>query len=172
MTVRRMSEMVTDLTDYARAGLGPIPVVRRVVDLGRITEDLVAECRALDPSDRIRLECSGDLTGEWDSSRLSQAVSNLIRNAVTHGEGEVRVRVQDAGDRVELHVHNAGEPIPPDRVALIFQPFERGTNDGRGLGLGLYIVRAIANAHGGTVDVSSSRTEGTTFRLSLPRRPA
>jgi signal transduction histidine kinase len=169
-TVKRMSEMVTDLTDYARAGLGPIPVVRRTVDLGRLAADVVAECHALDGGDRIRVETTGDVSGEWDANRLAQAISNLVRNAITHGEGEVRVRLQDAGDGVEVHVHNRGEPIPADRLPFIFQPFERGSNEGRGLGLGLYIVRAIASAHGGRVEATSSTAEGTTFRLCLPRR--
>ncbi len=169
-TVRRMSEMVTDLTDYARAGLGPIPVVRRTVDLAHLTADVVAECHALDGGDRVQVDASGDLNGEWDPNRLAQAISNLVRNAITHGEGEVRLRLQGAADAVEMHVHNRGEPIPADRLPFIFQPFERGSNEGRGLGLGLYIVRAITSAHGGTVDATSSRTEGTTFRLCLPRR--
>jgi signal transduction histidine kinase len=169
-TVRRMSDMVTDLTDYARAGLGPIPVVRRTVDLAQLAEEVVAECQGLEGGDRIRVEVTGDVSGDWDPNRLAQAISNLVRNAITHGEGDVRVRLQDAADQVELHIHNRGEPIPPDRMPLIFQPFERGFTEGRGLGLGLYIVRAIASAHGGTVEATSSRSEGTTFRLCLPRR--
>jgi signal transduction histidine kinase len=132
----------------------------------------VGECHQLEGGERIKLEKAGDLSGSWDPNRLAQAISNLVRNAVTHGEGEVLVRVREAGQQVELQVHNAGEPIPPDRLPLIFQPFERGNNEGRGLGLGLYIVRAIATAHGGTVDAASSPNEGTTFRLSLPRRRA
>lgn len=169
-TVRRMSDMVVDLTDYARAGLGPIPVVARPVDLGQLTDEVAGECRQLEGGERIKVDRAGDLNGSWDANRLAQAISNLIRNAVTHGEGEVLVRVRDAGQHVELHVHNAGEPIPPDLLPLMFHPFERGSNEGRGLGLGLYIVRAIATAHGGSVDAASSRAEGTTFRLSLPRR--
>ena len=171
-TVRRMSEMVTDLTDYARAGLGPIPVVRRTVDLSRLVAEVVAECHGLDGGERIRVEATGDVSGEWDPSRLAQAISNLVRNAITHGEGEVRVRLQDSGEGVEVHVHNRGEPIPADRLPFIFQPFERGSNEGRGLGLGLYIVRAIASAHGGRVEATSCAAEGTTFRLCLPRRLA
>ena len=116
------------------------------------------------------MEATGDVSGEWDANRLAQAISNLVRNAITHGEGEVRLRLQDAGDGVEVHVHNRGEPIPADRLPFIFQPFERGSNEGRGLGLGLYIVRAIASAHGGRVEATSSTAEGTTFRLCLPRR--
>lgn len=171
-TVTRMSEMVTDLTDYARAGQGPIPVVPRDVDLGKLTGEIVAECCQLEGGDRIELQKTGDLNGQWDPNRLGQAISNLIRNAITHGEGPVAVRVLERGDRVELQVHNGGEPIPAERLPQMFQPFERGSNDGRGLGLGLYIVRAIADAHGGSVEAASTRAEGTTFRLSLPRRRA
>ena len=171
-TVKRMSEMVTDLTDYARAGQGPIPVVVRTVDLGLLTDEVVSECRQLDGGDRISVNKTGDLTGQWDPNRLAQAISNLIRNAITHGEGPVTVHLLERPASVELQVHNGGEPIPADRLPQMFAPFERGSADGRGLGLGLYIVRAIAEAHGGTVDAASTRAEGTTFRLALPRRRA
>ena len=76
-TVKRMSEMVTDLTDYARAGLGPIPVVRRTVDWAGPAADIVAECHALDGGDRIRVETTGDVSGEWDANRLAQAISQF-----------------------------------------------------------------------------------------------
>ena len=119
-----------------------------------------------------RWTATGDLNGEWDPNRLAQAISNLVRNAITHGEGGVRVRLQGAGEASRCTSTTGGEPIPADRLPFIFQPFERGSNEGRGLGLGLYIVRAIASAHGGTVEATSSQAEGTTFRLCLPRRLA
>jgi signal transduction histidine kinase len=171
-TVKRMSDMVNDLTDYARAGQGPIPVVPRAVDLGDLTRDVVEECRQLESVKTIRLNLSGDLRGSWDPSRLSQAVANLVANALNYGEGEILVGANESGELVEMMVHNLGEPIPPDLLPIIFNPFERGANERKGLGLGLFIVRAIATAHGGTVDVTSSRGEGTTFRMRLPRHAA
>jgi signal transduction histidine kinase len=170
-TVFRMSSMVADLTDYARVGQGPIPVKLEPADLGAIVEQVADECRQLECSDRIRIETSGDLHGQWDADRLSQAVTNVVVNALRYGEGDVRVRVRDAGAMVNVSVHNGGPPIPAARLASIFEPFQRATETGKGLGLGLYIVRAIVEAHGGAVDVSSSAEAGTTLVLRLPRRP-
>jgi two-component system, sensor histidine kinase and response regulator len=169
-TVKRMSDMVNDLTDYARAGQGPIPVMPKAVDLGELTRDVIDEYRQLENTPRIRLEVAGDLRGSWDPNRLSQAIANLVANALNYGEGEVVVGGNDSGDAVEVMVHNKGEPIPADLLPVIFNPFERGANERKGLGLGLFIVRAIVTAHGGTVDVTSTRAEGTTFRMRLPRR--
>jgi len=174
-TVKRMSDMVNDLTDYARAGQGPIPVIPRSVDLGELARDVIDEYRQLEGSPRIRLEVTGDLRGSWDPNRLSQAIANLVANALNYGEGEVVVAGQEAaagevpGAAVEMVVHNQGEPIPPELLPIIFNPFERGANERKGLGLGLFIVRAIVTAHGGTVDVTSSLAEGTSFRIRLPR---
>ncbi|HEY7374538.1 MAG TPA: hybrid sensor histidine kinase/response regulator [Polyangia bacterium] len=168
--VARMSDMVHNLTDYARAGQGPIPITRAVIDLGDVCRDLTGELGQLDPARRIDLGCEGNLVGEWDQTRLHQALSNLVRNALKYGTGDVVVRARDAGDRVEITVHNDGPPIPPERLPIIFGAFERGQQEGAGLGLGLYIVREIAKAHAGAVEVTSSAERGTTFVLRLPRR--
>jgi two-component system sensor histidine kinase/response regulator len=170
-TVFRMSNMVSDLTDYARVGQGPIPVKLRPVDLGAIVAQVVDECRQVERGDCIRVETSGDLNGQWDPDRLSQAITNVVMNALRYGEGDVRVRVRDAGAMVNVSVHNAGPPIPAARLATIFEAFQRATETGKGLGLGLFIVRAVVEAHGGVVDVSSSADAGTTLVLRLPRRP-
>lgn len=170
-TVLRMSSMVSDLTDYARAGQGPIPIRVRPADLGEIVAQVAGECRHLEPSDRIRVESSGDLRGQWDPDRLNQAITNVVVNALRYGDGDVRVRVRDAGAVVNVSVHNGGPPIPAARLASVFEPFQRATDAGKGLGLGLFIVRAIVEAHGGVVDVSSSADAGTTLVLRLPRQP-
>jgi two-component system, sensor histidine kinase and response regulator len=169
-TLRRMSNMVSDLTDYARAGQGPIPVKSQTADLGAIVEQVAQECGQLETTDRIRVEKSGDVCGEWDPDRLSQAITNLVVNALRYGEGEVHIRVRDTGAIVNVSVHNAGPPIPAERLASIFDAFQRGTEAGKGLGLGLFIVHEIVDAHGGAVDVSSSSEAGTTFIIRLPRR--
>jgi signal transduction histidine kinase len=168
--VARMSEMVRSVTDYARAGRGSIPLSPAPMDLGDLCRELVAEFQQAESSRRIDLGCGGDLAGEWDRARLYQAISNLVRNAVRYGSGDVLVRVSNEGPHVEVAVHNGGPPIPADRLEVIFNPFERGRQDGAGLGLGLYIVREIVKGHGGSVSVSSSAEHGTTFALKLPRR--
>jgi signal transduction histidine kinase len=167
--VYRMGKMVSDLTDYARVGQGPIPVKAVAADLGEIVGQVADECRQLESTDRICVENSGDLRGEWDPDRLSQALTNVVVNALRYGEGDVRVRVRDAGAVVNVSVHNGGPPIPAERLGSIFEPFQRGTEVGKGLGLGLYIVRAIVDAHGGAVDVTSSSELGTTVVVRLPR---
>jgi signal transduction histidine kinase len=85
----------------------------------------------------------------------------------------VSVQIDATGDPVVLSVHNEGPPIPPELLPVLFEPFRRaaGDNSPRGLGLGLYIVRQLVEAHGGTIDVRSTAQEGTTFTIELPRTP-
>jgi signal transduction histidine kinase len=173
-TVQRMSDMVSDLTDYARVGRGAIPVKARPLDLATLADEVARDCHQLEGGARVRLEAEGDAQGEWDPDRLYQAVSNLVVNALRYGEGDVRVRTAGDGASVLLSVQNFGTPIPAPRLSTIFEPFQRGTqrpnDDRRGLGLGLYIVRAIVSAHGGSVHASSSQQSGTLFTLRLPRQ--
>jgi len=166
----RMSEMVRSLTDYARAGRGPIPTAPAPMDMGQLVREVAEDFQERDPARHIDVACDGPLTGEWDRHRLYQALSNLLANALRYGVGAVAVRAKGDGPLVEVAVHNAGPPIPADRLPAIFRPFERGAQDRTGLGLGLYIVREIARAHGGDVSVTSSAEAGTTFTLRLPRQ--
>jgi signal transduction histidine kinase len=114
--------------------------------------------------------------GEWDGERLGQVVSNLVANALQHGapSAPVEVRLATRGASAVLEVHNSGPAIPPELRAVLFEPYRRGPAKGRkprGLGLGLYITRQIVLAHGGDVAVTSSDEGGTTFAVTLPRRP-
>ena len=115
-----------------------------------------------------------DGTGAWDEHRILQAVSNLTTNAVKHGKPgtPVRVRMTGNADEVAIEVHNEGS-IPSELLPHLFDPFRSGHHHGsrgEGLGLGLFIVKAIAGAHGGGVEVDA-REGDTSFRLVLPRRP-
>jgi phosphoserine phosphatase RsbU/P len=117
----------------------------------------------------------GDLCGEWDPDRLAQVVANLVGNALQHGDGtEVRVLAGAAGDDVVLTVHNRGRAIPFEAQASIFEPLTRYAEiEGghhTGIGLGLFIARAIVVAHSGTITVASTDDAGTTFEVRLPRR--
>jgi signal transduction histidine kinase len=125
------------------------------------------------PDRTVSLECDGDLMeGTWDEERLAQVLTNLIENGLRHGTpgGSPRVRVHAGTKGLTVEVSNPGE-ISADVRPQLFEPFRRGNNQGthEGLGLGLFIVRQIVLAHGGTIGVSSSAAEGTTFRLELPR---
>jgi hypothetical protein len=106
-----------------------------------------------------------------DGARIAQMFSNLLANALTHGDpsGPVRVRARRGGGAFELSVSNLGDPIPPETIRRLFQPYTRASDrPGRqGLGLGLYIASQIAHAHGGTLEVESSAEETRfTFRMS------
>jgi hypothetical protein len=193
---RAMARMVADLLDFGAAGLGAaMPVTPAPLDLRPLGQELADETRAAHPGRTVRYQAHGDLTGEWDAGRLRQLLSNLLGNAAHHGaaDGPVDLTISaekgDGGDRVEggdgaeggvvLAVHNAGPPIPPDALPTIFDPLTRDASDeGQrrrrpgSIGLGLYIAREIATAHGGTVDVASSAEAGTTFTVRLPRRRA
>jgi signal transduction histidine kinase len=173
-----MGQMVGDLLDFAASGLdAEMPLSPAAMDLGALCREVVDEARAAHPARPIRLEAAGDLTGEWDAARLRQVVSNLLGNAVQHGVGPIELAAGvDGGAGVVLTVRNGGVPIPPDALATIFDPLVRGTSadaqrrrrPGR-IGLGLYIAREVAAAHGGTIHVASSADGQTVFTVRLPR---
>jgi signal transduction histidine kinase len=176
----RTIQMVGDLLDFTRSRLGGgIPVVRAEMNLGRVVHDVTDEILAAHPGGRIQVDTRGEQRGEWDQDRISQALSNLIGNAVQHGAEGTAVTVSLRGneEQVAIAVHNRGAPIPPDQLAGIFSPMKERESRGvwgRGptgsLGLGLYIAERIVCAHDGRIDVESSEASGTTFTVYLPRR--
>lgn len=175
LAARRMSEMIETLIDFSRARFkGGLILKRQRTDLRDVCQGVIAELEAVRPGRVVELSVDGDARGDWDAGRLAQAVSNLVGNALTHGAHDrpVRVAITGAADEVRVAVSNAGSPIPPPAIATLFEPFRRGVEaeEARlpGLGLGLYIVREIATAHGGSVAVESN-AEQTTFTMRLPR---
>jgi signal transduction histidine kinase len=137
----------------------------------------VLELQTFHPDAHLEWRAEGDLSGEWDPDRLAQVVSNLIGNALQHGDGTgVRLAATGATDEVALTVHNAGQAIPAEVQASMFEPLARYAPTEVGstssIGLGLFIARAIVLAHGGSITVSSSHTGGTTFDVRLPRAAA
>lgn len=170
----RMERMITQLLDFAQARTGGgIRVVPQNVELDGLCRQAVSELASAHPQWKIQCDLKGSLSGKWDSDRLLQVLSNLLANAGQHGQkGEViRLTVDGSPtERVRIIVHNRGA-IPDERLPLLFDPFATTrASSSRGLGLGLYIVREIARAHGGDVSVSSSPLEGTTFTVDLPRQ--
>ncbi|MBV8030626.1 MAG: PAS domain-containing sensor histidine kinase [Betaproteobacteria bacterium] len=171
----RIQHLVSELLDQAREreGMG-IPIAPSSVDLGTICRHAVDELLAAAPDREIGFECEADGLGEWDAHRVLQAVSNLIGNGVQHGAPgtPVRVRLTGDADRVVVEVESRGV-IPDDMRPLLFEPFHsrRHSEKAEGLGLGLFIARAIAQAHGGHLAFESSGGH-TRFRLVLPRRTA
>ena len=171
-SVARMSALIDNVLDLARGRLGGgIALNRATQSLEPVLNQVIAELRAGFPESQI--DSDFDLTRQvdCDSGRVAQLFSNLLGNALTHGTpgAPVRVRANTHKDEFELSVANAGEPIPPEAINRLFQPFYRVAQDsGQGLGLGLYIASEIAGAHGGRLDVASSPLETRfTFRMSL-----
>jgi signal transduction histidine kinase len=174
----RMGRMITDLLDLARARLGGgIPVTPRPTDFSALVHRVVDELRLVHEGRELVLRIpeptAGHVVGKWDADRLSQLVENLVINAIEHGPREhpVVVTLSRTLTSAILSVANHGQ-IPPELLGQLFDPFRSGaerreTAAGGGLGLGLYIVRQIAVAHGGTVSASSEA--GTvTFTAQLP----
>lgn len=171
----RMVEEMLDLTRI-RCHDG-LPLEPKPVDVHAICRQVIMEFESSHPEHTIRLDAQGDGHGVWDPGRIGQLMSNLIGNAVDYSPPEEPVQVKLHGQEriVVLEVNNRGIPIPPDLLPVIFDPFRRGEQQhedlrrSKGLGLGLFIAKAIACAHGGSIHVTSALDEGTTLRVVLPR---
>lgn len=176
----RALRMISSLLDFSQARVGGgFALHYSSLDLREFLGLLVEEVRLTHPGRDVLLEVSGDGRGEWDADRLAQLLTNLLNNALEHGleEEPVRLRVSGGPDGVVLEIHNRGTPIPPDALPHLFEPMRRGagavrSSKHKSVGLGLFIVQQIVLAHGGTIEVSSSEAEGTTFTVRLPRHPA
>jgi len=175
---RHMAAMVSDLLELVRSRLGKsLPIEPAPMDLADTVRAAIAEACAGNPECDPTLKIDGDTRGVWDAGRLDQLLQNLIGNALQHGSNprEVIVTLRGENDAVHLSVHNYGEPIPDDAIGTIFDPLVRSADEELGqpstsLGLGLFIVKEVVTAHGGTIEVSSSETEGTLFSVMLPRK--
>jgi signal transduction histidine kinase len=172
-----MGQMVSDLIDFTRTRLGDgVPIIRAPMDLGVAIHEVIEEIGVAHPQHTLRSVTNGDLRGSWDEARIKQVLTNLIANAVQHATANRPITVTGSGDgeQVILAVHNHGHPIPEHDRARIFEPLV-GTAEtsspiiSTNMGLGLYIVRQVVQAHGGTIDVASSETAGTIFTANLPR---
>ena len=177
-----MARMISDLLDFTGAGLGGgMRIDIAPMDLGEVCRAVVDEIRAGHPDCTVSVQSDGESArGNWDAARLRQLVSNLLGNAVQHGEEGCRVKLTLNGadpDAVVLAVHNKGPPIPRAMLATIFDPLVRVAEPGvqlrhlaGSIGLGLFIAREVATAHGGDIGVTSSAKTGTVFTVRLPRR--
>jgi PAS domain S-box-containing protein len=186
-SVRRMTELIGTLLDFSDARFNAsLPMSPAPTDLIEVMRGVIDELRAANPGRDIDLVVEGDAGGTWDGARLAQVASNLIANALTHGdeEGTVGVKIRSEGAAVVLEVSNGGSPIPQPRMSQLFKPFQPGhalaTPPGaegsrttrRGLGLGLFIADQIVRAHAGSIEVASSSETGTVFSVRLPRAPS
>jgi signal transduction histidine kinase len=174
----RMSGYVKDLLDFARTLMGAeLPIARVPVSLVEVCEDVADEVRAAFPNAMVQVDILASPVGMWESGRLAQLLGNLAGNAIIHGNPAVPVTITLSQDGVKarIDVHNAGEPISAEELPHLFEPLMKGSGSrerrragSSGLGLGLYIAREIAVAHGGTLEVTSDAEQGTTFSVKLP----
>lgn len=179
-SAERMKRMVTDLLDLTRTRLGSgLRISPEQMDLGSLCREMLSELHAFHPDRRLDFRSEGDLRGTWDQDRLAQVLSNLVSNAIQHGDraSPVTVAASVDGDEVVIEVHNEGPPIPRALLANIFEPMvrraeEKADKGSTSLGLGLHIARQIVLAHSGSVSVKSTDRTGTTFTVRLPRYSA
>jgi len=175
----RMSELINNILDFAQGRLGSGLAVSRVVDpaLGSMLQHVISELQSAWPQRAIesRIEVGENIS--CDSARIAQLLSNLVSNALIHGDsaGVVDVTARSDSQVFEILVANSGEPIPAQTREQLFKPFSRTSIRGhqRGLGLGLYIAAEVARAHGGKLDVTSDSEETRfTFRMPVSGSPA
>jgi signal transduction histidine kinase len=172
----RMRALLDDLLDYSRGSLGlGIAIHRAPVDLAAVCNEEIDLLRSALPGRSLDFETEGPVQGSFDGSRIREVLANLVLNAAKYGSegGRIRVRLSGDGQRVTLCVVNEGASIPGDELGAIFEPLRRGAlqsteeaTELTSLGLGLFIVREIARAHGGEVDVVSAQGM-TTFSVTL-----
>ena len=179
-STKRMTQMLDDLLDFTRSRMGGgLPVNPHDVDLHRVVEDAVDEFRSNSPHHTYEVAMTGDLRGSFDAPRIGQVLSNLLGNAVQHGDPATPVQVAVRGDDTEVivEVRNIGPTIPAAELPTLFGPFKRlqhGNADDSlpHLGLGLYIADEIVTRHGGRLVVTSTDDAGTCFAAHLPRHRA
>jgi signal transduction histidine kinase/ActR/RegA family two-component response regulator len=175
----RANRIINDLLDVTHVRVtGELRVSRKRTDLHALLKEVVDDFRLANPEREIQLVAADPdaVLGEWDPDRLTQVATNLISNALQHGEERtvVRVALHARGEDVVLEVHNRGPVIPSELLPVLFNPFKQGRHSqergvGGGLGLGLYIVDQIVRSHGGKVSAHSTASEGTALTVTLPR---
>lgn len=170
----RLERLIDNLLDVSRITTGHLELQPESFDLAEMTEDIAERFREEAASGGIPVElyAPAPLVGRWDRLRLEQVVTNLLSNALKFGDGKpISVRVSGNDSTAVLSVADRGIGIATEDLARIFHQFERvlGHRTIGGLGMGLYIVRQIVLAHGGRIDVESTRGEGSRFQVQLPR---
>jgi len=178
-SIGRCDKLVSDLLDYASSMLGHgLPMSPHGTNMRGLCSATIDEVESAHPGRFITQSYSGELNGTWDSARIVQLLGNLLTNALKHGHRDTPVLLTATGgkDRVSVEIHNDGPPIPAAALHSLFEPlYLKGGPPGllpegsSGLGLGLFICREIALAHGGDINVTSSPQSGTSFKFTLPR---
>lgn len=169
----RITHLIDDMLDVSRIGLGKLPMSREQFDLCDLVREIVQLC-----SDQLKaagcevtLDLCSETLGIWDRFRIEQVLTNLLTNAIRYGaNAPVSVQVTATKESARISVSDLGRGIAKENQDRIFDRFERAVsgNEISGLGLGLYIVKQILVAHGGSIAVKSELGQGATFVVCLP----
>jgi PAS domain S-box-containing protein len=171
----RALEMIASLLAFSEGRFRGFALAAASADVGELCRAVVDETAAVRAGRIVDLAIEGDCVAACDTARLGQAVTNLLANALVYGAVDRPVRLAVAGieGEITITVTNHGPTIPASLLPVLFEPFRRGPaaeDRAHGLGLGLYIVREIVQAHGGSIEVTSDDDTGTCFRVRLPRQ--
>jgi signal transduction histidine kinase len=175
--VPRLERMIGDFLDTAKIDAGELELRWQVDDVTRIIRDVVEPLQASSPNHQVALELPAEpVPVRCDPVRLEQVVSNLVSNAIKYSPqgGTIRVSLSVTEHALVLAIADAGLGIAVEDQARLFEPFQRVGDRQRtiaGVGLGLFIVRRIVEAHGGRIELTSKPGRGTTFTVSIPREP-
>jgi signal transduction histidine kinase len=180
-SAKEMGAMIRDLLEYTRTQLGKgIPIHARRCSIAAICREALDEVRAAHSQRQFDFAMAQDTDWLVDHARLRQALSNLLNNAVQHGDPAAPIALSVAveeGPQLTIRVKNQGKPIPPESLQVIFDPLVQLSEKSpigidtpsTNLGLGLFIAREVSTGHGGTLDVSSDAVNGTVFVLRIPQ---
>ena len=177
-TSQRMNLLITDLMDFTKSQLGiKFSVKLAPANIANICKDIIDEQKIVHSERKIVEKVKGSFDGNWDEQRIGQLFSNLLGNAIQHGDSKspIEINLSSSQDAVKIIITNQGKPIPILKLPHIFEPLVRHAENENAdysqktsLGLGLYIVKQIVLAHNGTLNVSSTEKKGTTFEITLP----
>lgn len=167
----RVTRLLTELLDVSRIDAGRVQIRKQIVDMRtavrRVVEGKIAAGSA--PAERFAVRMEGDLPEMWvDPDKIEQVLHNLVDNALRHGAGTVTVVLSGTGTGAEVTVGDEGEGVPEANATRVFAKFWRGASRGNGTGLGLYIAKALIDAHGGTISVGKAPGGGAEFRFFVP----
>ncbi|HEY3318876.1 MAG TPA: sensor histidine kinase [Planctomycetota bacterium] len=172
-SVDRMDRMIRDLLDISLVRAGKkLKLILDEFEMQRFLENTAQEQNVVYGPRIFVQSAASQVMGWWSESQLQRAVENLCANAIKYGaeNAPVRMSQRQTGDRVQITVHNEGNPIKPEDQKHIFEPYNRSgaTKEKGGWGLGLTLVQGVAQSHGGSVSAKSNAAEGTTFTIDLP----
>ena len=169
--IQSMVNLIDDMLDISRIREKKLAIRPRLTAVSDVVNRAVAQlsCQAVASGSQVLVRVGHEIQGYWDEFRIEQVVVNLLSNALRHGEAKpVEISISSVSEGACIQVSDQGQGIAANDQQRIFEQFERGASSPAGFGLGLYISRQVAEAHGGTLDVSSVQGKGAVFTLILP----